>query len=219
MPRKIYTIEELCALEQPANQWLVKNVLPTVGRVFLYGHGGVYKSTWAFDLCVAVASRGLLLQQYPIENSGPVLLISTESSKYVNRDRILALLRGRESLTPELYYRGGRAPLPNNKEVQLYYCQEAYNFNSPSDVAEFTEVVDSIKPVLVVLDPLDSFIDGDENSVKDTRPLRTAVNEILSNRNMCICIIHHATKAITPSLRGSSAWWGWGIPSSTSTRW
>lgn len=205
----VYDIEELCALEDEGNRWLVQNMVPRVGRTMVWGEGGSYKTSILFDLCVAVASGGALLRQFPVIEHGPVFVVSAEGSKYTNRDRILDHIRAREAASPELYARGGKPPIPSVQECPLYYCQQAYLLDDPQDKKEFLEDVERIRPVLILLDPLDSFLEGDENSANETKRFRRFVDDIVRDFECAVMIIHHSTKGERPSLRGSSAWRGW----------
>jgi len=206
---RVYDIEELCTLKDDGRRWLVKNMIPRIGRTMVWGEGGAYKTSLLFDLCVAVASGGSLLRQFPVEEHGPVFIVSAEGSKYTNRDRILDHLRARESDSPELYARGDRPPIPSVADCPLYYCQQAYVLDDMQDAKEFREDVERIKPILILLDPLDSFLEGDENSAKETKNFRRFLDTIVSEFECALLIIHHSTKGEKPSLRGSTAWRGW----------
>lgn len=214
--QRLYRIEELLTLQDDGNRWLVSNMLPRIGRTIVYGHGGTFKTTILFDLAIGVASGGALLRQFPIDHHGPVLLVSTESSKYANRDRILSHIRARESVSPELQARGGRAPLPNTKEMPIFFCHQAFDFDDAGDQQGFRDVMEEIRdeagryPAFVLLDPLDSFISGDENSARETKPFRKFGDTIVGDYETSLCVIHHSTKdKENPSIRGSGAWRGW----------
>lgn len=206
---RIYDIEALCNLDDNKNIWLLQNTIPRIGRTLVYGHGNTFKTTLVFDLAVAVASGGWLLRQYPIDVHGPVLVVSTESSVYANRDRILRHLRSRDWSSAEKVKRS-QPLLPTNDNVKLHFCQQAFDFGEKADCEEFEQIIKDIKPVLIVLDPLDSFNAGDENSAHDTKKFRRFVDHIIEEYQLAAIIIHHATKDVeNPSLRGSSAWRGW----------
>ena len=209
---RVYTIEDLCQLKDDGNRWLVHNMIPRIGRTIAYGHGGSFKTSCMFDLGVAVASGGSLMRQFPVTTHGPVFIVSAEGSKYTNRDRILAHLRARGGHSTELVARGGKPPIPTVSEVPLHYCQQSYIFDDPNDRKEFEEDMRRIRPVLVILDPLDSFIEGDENSAKETKTFRRYLDEIVGEFECSLVVIHHSTKETKDrqaSIRGSSAWRGW----------
>jgi hypothetical protein len=213
---RLYTVEELLTLEDDGNRWLVDNMIPRIGKTIIYGHGGTFKTTILFDLAVGVASGGALLRQFPIDVHGPVLIVSTESSKYTNRDRLVSHIRARESQSPELVARGGKVPMPNTKEMPIFFCHQAFDFDDMADKQEFEEHIEHVKtvtgsyPAFILLDPLDSFIGGDENSAKETKPFRKYGDHITEKYETSLCVIHHSTKdKENPSIRGSGAWRGW----------
>jgi hypothetical protein len=213
---KLYRIEELLTLQDDGNRWLVNNMIPRIGKTIVYGQGGTFKTTILFDLAIGVASGGALLRQFPIDQHGPVMLVSTESSKYANRDRLLSHIRARESLSPELQARGGRAPLPNTKEMPIFFCHQAFDFDDMLDRQEFEVALEEIMqvcgcyPAYMLLDPLDSFISGDENSAKETKAFRKFGDHLVEKYETSLCVIHHSTKdKENPSIRGSGAWRGW----------
>lgn len=208
----VHDIVGLCTLEDDGNRWLVRNMIPRIGRTFAWGHGGSFKTSILFDLAIAVASGGQLLRHFPVEEHGPVFVVSAEGSKYTNRDRIMAHLRARELNSPELLARGGKPPIPTVEQVPLYYCQQAYILDDPMDAAEFREDIERIRPKLIILDPLDSFIEGDENSAKDTKGFRRYLDGVVEEFECSVVVVHHSTKDNkdrATSIRGSSAWRGW----------
>jgi hypothetical protein len=121
-------------------------------------------------------------------------------------------------LSPELTYRKGIHPIANNEDCPLFLCHDEYVFGNMNDQADFAADMEGIKqaagryPVLVICDPLDSFITGDENRSSDTRPFRSFGNKIVKTYECQFVAIHHAAKekeGEQPKLRGSSAWRGW----------
>ena len=189
---KVYSIAELIAMEDDPDRWLVPGVIPVVGRTIVFGDGGSYKTTIIMDLAIAVASGGLLLRQFPVHKFGPVLFVSTEGSILDNKDRVMAHLRAHE-VDPE--------------RVPFFFCQEPFDMDNPPDVAELRDYIGEIKPALVVLDPLDSFISGDENSARETKALRRRADEIIGDFDISLLVIHHENKE--GKMRGSTAWHDW----------
>jgi hypothetical protein len=190
---KIYSARDLLLLKDDPDRWIVENAIPKIGRTLVYGKGGANKSTIIFDLCIAISAGTHLLRQFKINTYGPVLLVSTEGSIFDNKNRIMAHARA-HGINP--------AALP------LFYCQQPFALDDPLDIKELDLLIQELKPVLVVLDPLDSFFSGDENSSKETKMLRRAVDQFIDSYKLAFIIIHHESK-IGGSPRGSSAWQGW----------
>jgi hypothetical protein len=140
LPRRshqVYSVKDLLALKDDPNRWIVENMIPRAGRTLVFGQGGTYKSTLIFDLCVALSAEKMLLRQFTVNGSGPVLLNSTEGSIYENKSRLLA---------------HARAHAVNPAELPLYFCQQPYCLDDAVDVEELEMVIKIIKPVLIVLD-------------------------------------------------------------------
>ena len=199
---QIYSVTDLLALEDDPNRWIVPSVLQKANRILVFGEGGHYKSTIVFDLCVAVASKGSLLRQFDVLHHGPVLLNSTEGSIFDNKNRLLSHMRA-HGLSPS--------------DVRLFFCQQPFCLDDVSDIEELEKEIKRINPLLVVLDPLDSFFSGDENSSKETKIFRRTVDRLIDEHKCSFLVIHHQTKSqpgtgsapSNPSPRGSSAWYGW----------
>ena len=213
--QRVYNIEEMLtfANDDGSDLWLIPNMIPKVGRTIIFGEGAVFKSFFIFDLCVAVASEGLLFRKIEILANGPVFLVSTESSKFQNARRIIGNIRAREGFSAELLKRGEKPLIPNVKNLPLYYCQQPYDFNDFEDVDNFRRELDKMveetgkKPAMIVLDPLASFLSGDENSSHETSQFRKIMDDIIATYNTSVVIIHHANKK--GEIRGSTAWRGW----------
>jgi DNA-binding transcriptional ArsR family regulator len=189
---RVYSVPELLKLEDDPNRWIIPGVVPVVGRTIVYGDGGTGKTTIIMDLAIAVASDRRLLKQFPINKTGPVLFISTEGSILDNRDRVMVRLRS-HSLDPST--------------VQFYFCQDSFDMDNDNDVAELTAYIEELKPLIVVCDPLDSFIRGDENSAKETKALRRKFDKLINAYSFSLIVIHHENKA--GGIRGSTAWRDW----------
>lgn len=191
----IYSAKDLLDLEDDPNRWIVPNMIPRAGRTLVYGQGGTFKSTIIFDLAVAMTSQHFLFQQFTVQMHGPVLVNSTEGNIYESKRRILAHARAHEV---------------NPAEIPFYFCQQPFYLDDRLDVDELRARIIELKPILVVLDPLDSFFSGDENSAKETKLVRRAIDEMIDEFDVAFIILHHETKSSDkPTPRGSGAWYGW----------
>ena len=190
----VYTARDMLSLEDSGDRWIVPHLIPKEGRVLVFGEGGDFKTTILFDLCVAIASANRsLFSKFKIDTYGPALVISTEGNIFDSRRRIFS---------------HARAHNVNPGELPLYFSQEPFLLDDPTDLAALDTLIDHIRPLIVVLDPLDSFFMGEENSSKETKPIRTGLNAIIRKYGCTVVLIHHAAKnKDTP--RGTSAFYGW----------
>lgn len=189
---KLYTMKDLAALTEDSQPWMIKNLIPRAGRVLAYGRGGEFKSALFFDISVAVASAGRMIECVPIETYGPVVLVSTEGTIYSIQKRILGHLRVRNT-NPEI--------------CDLYYGRQPLRVNEPVDKEIFKSILRDVKPVLAVLDPYASCYSGDEDSTKDVKNFVAVLDECIAEFGCTVALIHHANKL--GELRGSTVLQGW----------
>ena len=189
---KVYSVEDLLALDENEGRWVIKDMIPWPGRVVIYGHGGANKSTMMFDASVAVASGGMLLNHWPVSKTGPVLIITTEGSKLAFADRVKALLRTRDI---------------HPSRVQLYYAPKRIPVHEPAGYKLLLNICQRLQPVMVVLDPFVSFFSGDENSTKDVAHFVNCLDDLIADYPCTVVVIHHSRR--DGEIRGSTVIWGW----------
>jgi len=192
--RKILTAAEILAYPDVDVPWIVENMIPSGGRVMLYGQGSSYKTMFVFDLAIAISSGMDLLPGLQVKHPGRVLLVSTEATLTLNRRRLEYIVRARNASPPTL---------------QLHYCQDRYTFSDKDDVDMFLNDLQEIEPSVVILDPLVNFVGGDENSVKETEPFRAVIDAVIAELGTTFIILHHEGVSGKGRPRGSSAWHGW----------
>lgn len=190
---QLYTVHELLALQDTGDRWIVKNMVPWPGRTLVHGYGGTYKSSVFFDLAVAIASDGQLLETFPAQRSGPVLVLSSEGDVFANRDRLLGHIRPRD-LDPST--------------IKLFFGQQALLIDTPEGRNQLIALIEETKPVMVILDPLVSFFSGDENSVREMKLfLHQGLDPLIDKYRIACVVIHHSRK--DGEVRGSTAIQGW----------
>jgi hypothetical protein len=193
---RLYSVEDLLNLPDTFDDWIVKDMFPSANRIMVVGKGGTYKSTLIFDLCVAIASGGRMLGHFPVLTPGPVLLISTEGSVFANKKRLVMHIRGYD-VDPSVI------------QGKLTFCQQSFILDDMADANELNHIIGRMRPVLIVMDPLDSFFSGEENSAKETKMFRRVVDALIDNYGCSVLVIHHVGKSDKKDPRGSSSWQGW----------
>jgi hypothetical protein len=198
---KAYDLRELAGLQEDMSRWIIPNGIQSASRVIVYGQGNVGKS-WIFvDLAISVAMGDDFLGLTKVMRQGPVLVCSTEGDIYTNKDRVFWLANG-HALTEELY-----------DKTPFYFMQDAPLLDVPESQAEFRSIVEQLKPTLIILDPLDSFFSGEENSATQTKPVRRFIDGIVRDYGACVMMLHHESaqndKGSFRRPRGTTAWQGW----------
>lgn len=189
---QLWSLNELCGRPKNPDRWLVKDLIPNPGRVLLYGAGGEYKSSAALDLGVGVASKGQLFEEWPILKTGPAIMLSTEGDLDSNADRIFFHVRAR-NLHPG--------------DCEIYHGQEDIELDTPSGIALLRAMVESIRPLYVVVDPWVSFYQGNENDVGEVKKFFKPIDRLIREYGITFVVVHHANKK--KELRGSTGLQGW----------
>lgn len=187
--------------------WLVEGLIPESSVCCVYGAPNTGKSFLVLDMALAIA-KGLSWLDLGTRNSvgqakerGKVVYILAEGPEGLNR-RIAAWCQHQQldwELTAQELSDSFFIPLIEN----IYL----------DDPDGLKHVIDQIKAhcpdvALIILDPLVSFMSGDENSARDMQALiqatRKMVEEFRSSR-CSVLLVHHAGKDESKAERGSSA--------------
>lgn len=153
-------------------------------RTMIYGHPGTLKTMLLFDVAVRIAV------------SAPVLLFLGEGSPYAVRARLQQLARGagvaQDVLNDRItLVRGGFDPTKNGDFMK--------------------HMVSTVKPTLVVFDPVISYLVGDGNSDSVVAAFLRSF-EFIPPTRAALALVHHARKDsrhAASDLRGSGAYRGW----------
>lgn len=142
---------------QGPRKWLIR-------RVIVQGDYGVHgaepkagKTMNTADLAVAVASGTPWLGSLPVDNPGPVLMFVGEGGQgnILRRLDAAAVERG----------------LPNADDLPIIVCTRAPHLNDQGHMWQFENEIETVRPVLVTLDPLylsigDAIADAHGTSLK-----------------------------------------------------
>lgn len=185
----------------PQTQWLIQDLWTDQAVGILGGEPKCCKSFLALDIALSVASGTDCLRQFPVRRQGSVLLFPAEDSLPVVRQR-LAGIAAAAGLALE--------PLP----IEVITAP-SLRLDSPADRERLTNTVESIRPVLLILDPLIRLHRVDENDASQIAGLLSFLRELQRRFNLAVLLVHHARKDSGSSrpgqaLRGSSELHGWG---------
>jgi len=189
----------------PKTGWLVENIWPQGARGWIAGEAKIGKSWLALELAVAVASGLPFLDKYGVANKGRVWYLTEESTKrsIYNRVRMLLLAKNQS---------------PDILRNQLgFVVRERVKLTDPRWRARLLTTLERERPVIVFIDPLRRYHDGDENDSTELQPVLDAAAE-LQEHGPAIVIIHHSRKTSEANadaragqkLRGSSDLHAWG---------
>lgn len=181
--------------------WLIQDLWSDEAVGILGGEPKCCKSFLALDLALAVASGAPCLRQFPVRRTGPVLFFPAEDSLSIVRRRLdgIAAAAG-VSL----------GPLPLH--VITAPC---LRLDAATDRQRLSLTVQTLRPLLLVLDPFIRLHHCDENEASQIAPLLGYLRQLQRQFHLAVLLVHHAKKdagSLRPgqALRGSSELHGWG---------
>lgn len=183
------------------HQWLIEDLWSEEAVGILGGEPKCCKSFLALDLAVSVASGTPCLRRFAVHHPGPVLLFPAEDSLAVVRSRLEWICATAQVSFETLPVEVITAPV-----VRL---------DLPADRSRLTETVRSLRPRLLILDPMIRLHRVDENDASKIAALLSYLRELQRQFQLAVVLVHHARKDGHSSrpgqaLRGSSELHGWG---------
>lgn len=173
---------------QQAIDYVVDKLIGRGWIVLFFGHPGT-KKTWVLlvlAVCVALGTKFLGFTTKKCR----VLWIDEESGESYIARRIAAVIRG---------------ALGDDQTPIDFMSLPGFRFDNPNqgeDTLDLTTIINSGGYELVIIDALADVMQGDENLVKDVRPVFQNLKLVASATGAAIVLIHHSNKA--GGYRGSS---------------
>lgn len=175
------------SMEVKAAKWLATEIWPEEAVGFVAGMGKSFKSFLALELGYSLATGADFLRKFPVPEARKVLLIQQESSLGAYQVRVANVAR-RLGPTDNL-------SIVSNKHLSL---------ESDTDIERIENEIARVRPALLILDPLASFLHGDENSAQNMGEVVSTLRRLRDDYGCAICIVHHNRKD-GAAMRGSTA--------------
>lgn len=184
--------------------WLVQDWLPEATVGFVVAPPGSYKTWLTFDMAVSVATGTPFLGKYPVQRTGPVLLIQQEDFHGDIAQRLAVILQSRLDL---------RAEVTGDDQFEVKVPPEMSIYIHPDRNLRFADqvVMDALelrirelRPVLVILDPLYSAAMTDDYMTKSAEQMLRL--KIMRDRYDCSFLVAHHTTKYADSMERSRLW-------------
>ena len=205
--------------------WMVRDFWLKGSNGIVAGEPKTFKSTITLDLAISVASGVPFLGSYPVEETGPVILVQNENADWIIKDRVERMMVGKH-LCGEIHpldkdYTDSEEEVgPRQYEVEwppilpiIHLNNQNFDFSDESHRAEFEKIVQKVKPVLIVFDPLYLMFTGDINSAEELNPVLKWLTSVKNTYKTSVIVVHHFRKGDShragQRMLGSTTLHGW----------
>jgi RecA-family ATPase len=198
-------------LDNPVDQeWIIEGLIMKGDATLIHAPGGVGKSMLVLYIALHLAAHGTdprnplntIFGRFPVPKPRATLFIQAENSTAAMHQRIHAMTTGNPTLKNGL----------SSVRILSQYQDTTITGKRFSDPKFCDSVVKSIKDIekngieidLLIIDPLISFLDGNENDSVETRATLDGISRVASQANVTPIVIHHANKTGN-EYRGSTS--------------
>ncbi len=207
------TLEKLY-VEKMEERPIAKGFLEEQEQTIIYAPGGTGKSLASLHLALFAGASPdlangtdlpLLWGQFPVPKPRTTLFLQSENSKRATHSRIHKMVTG----TPEFGVALANIFCPNiHGDIRMagYFSDEGFR-SKIIDLIRTIEDKETVKVDLMVVDPLISFHEADENDNSRMRSTLDWLAETANEAEVTPIVIHHANKE--EGIRGASSIVDW----------
>lgn len=186
--------------------WLIDKWLPDKSITFLISPPESYKTWILLDLAVSVAMNKPFLGQFEIMKPGPTLVIQQEDGHSGLVDRISLIMACKSGLTPKL--EGTEWCVPVMPDAPVYiHPSRMLRFDNQRVLEELEELIKSIRPRVVMIDPLYSATSV-ENYMAASAEQMMILKTWRDKYGCSFVIAHHSKKNVDPDSTAREDSWG-----------
>ena len=184
--------------------WLIQDWLPEATIGFVVASPGSYKTWLTFDVAVSVATGTPFLGKYPVQRTGPVLLIQQEDFHGDTAQRLAIILQSRLDLRAEVT-EDGQFEVKAPPEIPIYIHPDRNLRFADQVVMDALELrIRELRPALVVLDPLYSAAMTDDYMTKSAEQMLRL--KVMRDRYGCSFLVAHHTTKYADDMKRSRLW-------------
>jgi len=187
--------------ETEANRWLIEELWGASAVGIIGGNPKTCKSWLALEMAVSISTGSKCLGRYQARERGAVLLYLAEDALPVIRARVESIAK----------HHGAEL-----EALDLYFITTAsMRLDLPGDQERLRKTIQTLRPKLVVLDPLVRLHRLDENSANEVSGLLSYLRDLQREHQVALAVVHHTRKNTTvgaqagQGLRGSGDFHAW----------
>lgn len=187
--------------------WLVDDWLPDKSITFLVSPPESYKTWLLLDLAVSVSAGVPFLGKFAVNSPGPTLIIQQEDSHSGLTDRLALIVEQKLNALPKLG--DGEWTVPAMPDIPIYvHPDRQLRFDNPKVLEEMEKQIASIKPKVIMIDPLYSTTSSTDNYMADLANRMMVLKTWRDKYGCSFLIAHHSKKNLDPDSTAREDSWG-----------
>ncbi len=176
--------------------WLIKNLIPAGARIgMVFGASGHGKTYFAIDWMLSIATGQSLWNGLKVM-PGKVLYLCGEGHQTAYERMAVWLQQKKITEITDT----------------MYISEETFSLDDPSGLVALKTALEheltNFTPSFAVVDTLNLFMQGDENSTQESTAFIKGLKELSCQFNCCIMLVHHTGVGDQDRSRGSSVFKG-----------
>jgi len=180
------------SINRETNKWVLEPLIPNKSITILDGLGGSGKSWFALDLSYSIGLNKDFLGNFPVRIPGQVLYITAEESPEVFVERLDMIQKHSPENKENFIW---LSLLEEGVDITTYLCTKKRGDRVITETAEILEeLIDEIRPVMVVLDSLINFFGLNENDSEDAIFFYEVLKHFMRRYNTSFLLLHHQNK-------------------------
>ena len=187
--------------------WLVDEWLPDKSITFLVSPPESYKTWLLLDLAVSVSAGVPFLGKFQINSPGPTLIIQQEDSHSGLTDRLALIVEQKLNALPKL--EGSEWTVPAIPDIPIYiHPDRQLRFSDKKVLEEMERQIATIRPKVVMIDPLYSTTETTDNYMADLANRMMILKTWRDKYGCSFLIAHHSKKNLDPDSTAREDSWG-----------
>lgn len=194
--------------------WIIPGFWMKGSHGIVAGEPKSFKTTLIMDLMFSMASLTPFLGVHKVEHGGPTIFIQNENADWIIRDKLqkLQISRGTAGKTK---IRGSSLHIEWSRNIPMHFVnQQGFTLDDAAYKEALEELIDRMRPAMIVLDPLYLMFSGDVNSAKELAPVLQWALRVRNEYNCAISLVHHYNKGgegkrAGQRMLGSTTLHGW----------
>lgn len=187
--------------------WLVEDWMPDASITFLVSPPESYKTWLLLDLAVSVSAGVPFLGRYNVNSPGPTLIIQQEDSHAGLTDRLALIVEQKLGALPKIDQ--DEWTIPAMPDIPIYiHPDRQLRFDNPKVLEEMEKQIATIRPKVVMIDPLYSTTSSTDNYMADLANRMMVLKTWRDKYGCSFLISHHSKKNLDPDSTAREDSWG-----------